>query len=105
MGHLIDFPASNADQEIIGKQTSLLGQAILHNLGGETSLDLIRLSNMLQKANFVFLRGKNNGPPEIFGEVDPDPSHQRGGIPRAPSCSPYQANQLIIGHKALRVFA
>ena len=55
MGHLIDFPASNADQEIIGKQTSLLGQAILDNLRGETSLDLIRLS----KAYFVFLREKN----------------------------------------------
>ena len=38
VGHLIDFATSNADQEVIGKQTSLLGQAVLHNLDNETVL-------------------------------------------------------------------
>ena len=43
MGHLVDLPTSDADQEVIGEQTSLLGQAVLHNLDRETSFDLIRV--------------------------------------------------------------
>ena len=41
MGHLVDFATSNADQEVIGKQTSLLGQAVLHNLDNENVLSYL----------------------------------------------------------------
>ena len=43
MGHLVDFPTSDADQEVIGEQTSLLGQAVLDHLDRETGFDLISL--------------------------------------------------------------
>ena len=34
MGHLVDLAAGDADQEVVWEQTCLLGQAVLHNLGG-----------------------------------------------------------------------
>ena len=34
MGHLVDLDTSNTDQEIVGEQTSLLGQTVLDNLEG-----------------------------------------------------------------------
>ena len=34
MGHLVDLDTSDTDQEIVGEQTSLLGQTVLDNLEG-----------------------------------------------------------------------
>ena len=52
MGHLVDFAPSNADQEVIGKQTSLLGKAVLDHL--DRGKVLISLNCVLKYVDMSF---------------------------------------------------
>ena len=51
MGHLVDLAASDADQEVVWEQTCLLGQAVLHNLGGCVSRGNISINYLTSSWN------------------------------------------------------
>ena len=53
MGHLVDLAAGDADQEVVWEQTCLLGQAVLHNLGGCVSFLSTLLINYLTQVHDI----------------------------------------------------